>query len=179
VKAYRQYGLKDKVPLIGGGLLSDECLLRGMAPEDAVGNISALMWSATLTTPSARKNVDAYSAKYQKDPSYYAETNYSGAMWIDTAIQHVGGKVEDTEGLLRALRVVQLPNAPRGPMRLDSDQNVIQNIYVRQVEVQNGHARNTVIYTFHNISQFWTFPPDEFLKQPVYDRAYPPCRYCG
>jgi len=36
-----------------------------------------------------------------------------------------------------------------------------------------------VINTFHNVSQFWTFPPEEFLKQPVYDRTYPPCRYCG
>ena len=179
VRAYRQYGLKDKVPLIGGGLLSDESLLRGMAPEDAAGNISPLMWSAALATPSARKFVEAYTAKYQKDPSYYAETNYSGAMWIDTAVQSIAGKVEDREALLRALRGVQLPNAPRGPMRLDGDQNVIQNIYVRKVEVQNGHARNAVINTFHNVSQFWTFPPEEFLKQPVYDRAYPPCRYCG
>ena len=179
VKAYRQYGLKDRLPLIGGGLLSDESLLRGMDPEDAAGVITPLMWSAALSTPQARKFVEAYTAKYQKDPSYYAETNYSGAQWIDTAAQNVGGKVEDTEGFLRALRAVQLPNAPRGPMRLDGYQNVIQNIYVRKVEVRGGHATNSVINTFHNVSQFWTFPPEEFLTQPVYDRAYPPCRYCG
>jgi branched-chain amino acid transport system substrate-binding protein len=179
VKAYRQYGLKDKVPLIGGGVLMDESLLRGMAPEDAAGTITPLMWSAALATPQARKFVEAYTTKYQKDPSYYAETNYSGAQWIDTAAQQVGGKVEDKEGFLRALRAVQLPNAPRGPMRLDSYQNVIQNIYVRKVVVQGGHARNSVIQTFHNVSQFWTFKPEEFLKQPVYDRPYPPCKFCG
>ncbi len=178
-KAYRQYGLKDKLPLIGGGVLADESLLRGMAPEDAAGIITALMWSAGLSTPAAVKFVAAYTAKYQKDPSYYAETNYSGAMWIDVAVQQVGGKVEDKDALLRALRAVQLPNAPRGPMRLDSYQNVIHNIYVRKVEVQSGHARNSVIHTFHNVTQFWTFKPEEFLKQPVYDRPYPPCRFCG
>jgi branched-chain amino acid transport system substrate-binding protein len=75
VKAYRQYGLKDRVPLIGGGLLSDESLLRGMDPEDAAGVITPLMWSAALTTPQARKFVEAYTAKYHKDPSYYDETN--------------------------------------------------------------------------------------------------------
>jgi branched-chain amino acid transport system substrate-binding protein len=100
-------------------------------------------------------------------------------MWVEAAVQQVGGKVEDKEGFLRALRAVQLPNAPRGPMRLDSYQNIIQNVYIRKVDVQSGHARNSVIHTFHNVSQFWTFPPDEFLKQPVYDRGYPPCRYCG
>ncbi len=123
--------------------------------------------------------MEAYTAKYHKDPSYYAETNYSSAMWLDFAVQRVEGKVEDTERFLQALRSVQLPNAPRGPMRLDSYQNVIQNIYVRKVVVQAGHAVNSVIYTYHNVSQFWTFPPAEFLKQPVYSRDYPPCRYCG
>jgi branched-chain amino acid transport system substrate-binding protein len=177
IKAYRQYGLK--LPLIGGGLLTDESNLRGMAPEDAAGIITPLMWSAALSTPAATKFVAAYNAKYQKDPSYYAETNYSGAQWIDLAAQRVAGKVEDKEGFLRALRAVQLPNAPRGPMRLDEYQNVIQNIYVRKVEVQNGRARNSVIHTFHNVSQFWTFKPEEFLKQPVYDRPYPPCKSCG
>jgi branched-chain amino acid transport system substrate-binding protein len=178
-KAYRQYGLKGKIPLIGGGVLMDESLLRGMAPEDAEGTITPLMWAAGLTTPAAQKFVDVYRKKYQKDPSYYAETNYSAAQWIAAAAAAVGGKVEDKEGFLRALRAVQLPNAPRGPMRLDDFQNVIQNIYIRKVEVQNGHAVNSVIYTFHNVSQFWTFKPADFLKEPVYDRNYPSCRYCG
>jgi branched-chain amino acid transport system substrate-binding protein len=150
-----------------------------MDPADAEGTITALMWSAALPTPQAQRFVAAYRAKYQKDPSYYAETNYSGAQWIHAAAEHVDGKVEDREGFLRALRAVQLPNAPRGPMRLDEYQNVVQNIYVRKVEVRGGHAQNTVIYTFHNVSQFWTFSPAAFLAQPVYSRDYPPCRYCA
>ncbi len=179
VKAYRQYGLKDRVPLIGGGVLTDESLLRGMAAEDAVGITTALMWSAGLTTPPARKFVEAYVAKYHKDPSYYAETNYTEGMWLDAAVERAGGKVEDRTEFLRALGAVQLPNAPRGPIRLDSYRNPIQNIYVRKVENQNGHLINAVIHTFHNVSQFWTFPAAEFLKQPVYDRNVPACRYCG
>ncbi|TMI93116.1 MAG: ABC transporter substrate-binding protein [Bacillati bacterium ANGP1] len=179
VKAYRQYGLKDRLPLVGGGLLTDESNIRGMDLEDAAGIITPLMWSAALSTPQARKFVEAYTARYHKDPSYYAETNYSGAMWVEAAVQQLGGKVEDKEAFLRALRAVQLPNAPRGPMRLDAYQNVIQNVYVRKVDVQGGHAANAVIDTFHNVSQFWKFPPEEFLRQPVYDRGYPPCRYCG
>ncbi len=178
-KAYRQYGLKGRIPLIGGGVLMDESLLRGMDPADAEGTITALMWSAALPTPQAQRFVAAYRAKYQKDPSYYAETNYSGAQWIHAAVEHIDGKVEDREGLLRALRAVQLPNAPRGPMRLDQYQNVVHNIYIRKVEVRGGHAQNTVIYTFHNVSQFWTFSPAAFLAQPVYSRDYPPCRYCA
>ncbi len=97
-KAYRQYGLKGRIPLIGGGVLMDESLLRGMDPADAEGTITALMWSAALPTPQAQRFVAAYRAKYQKDPSYYAETNYSGAQWIHAAVEHIDGKVEDREG---------------------------------------------------------------------------------
>jgi branched-chain amino acid transport system substrate-binding protein len=178
-KAYRQYGLKDKIPLIGGGLLSDESLLRSMAPEDATGIITCLHWAAGLTTPQARKFVAAFSAAYHKDPSYYAETNYTGGMWIDTAVGRIDGKVDDRAAFLHALLAVQLPNAPRGPVRLDMYHNPIQNEYVRRVDNENGHLVNTVLQTFHNVSQFWTFSPAEFLQQPVYDRNYPPCRYCG
>ena len=178
-KAYRQYGLKDRIPLIGGGLLSDESLLRSMAPGDATGIITCLHWAAGLTTPQARKFVAAFNAAYHKDPSYYAETNYTGGMWIDTAVARIDGKVDDRAAFLRALLAVQLPNAPRGPIRLDEYHNPIQNEYVRRVDNENGHLVNTVIQTFHNVSQFWTFPPAEFLQQPVYDRNYPSCRYCG
>ncbi len=178
-KAYHQYGLKDKLPLIGGPLLSDESLLRGMTPEDATGIISCLHWAAGLTTIAARKFVDAFNAKYKKDPSYYAETNYTGGLWIDDAVRRIDGKVEDRAAFLRAMLAVQLPNAPRGPMRLDGYHNPIQNEYVRKVELQNGRLVNTVIHTFHNVSQFWTFAPADFLKQPVYDRNYPPCTHCG
>jgi hypothetical protein len=28
------------------------------------------------------------------------------------------------------------------------------------------------------VSQFWKYKPDEFLKQPVYDRNVPACKHC-
>jgi branched-chain amino acid transport system substrate-binding protein len=35
-----------------------------------------------------------------------------------------------------------------------------------------------VVNTFPNVSQFWTYNPDEFLRNPVYGRDYPPCQFC-
>jgi len=35
-----------------------------------------------------------------------------------------------------------------------------------------------VIKTYPNVGQFWKYPKAEFLKQPVYSRDYPPCKYC-
>jgi branched-chain amino acid transport system substrate-binding protein len=36
----------------------------------------------------------------------------------------------------------------------------------------NGELQNTVIDTFPNVSQFWTYSPVEYLKQPLYSRGY-------
>ena len=32
--------------------------------------------------------------------------------------------------------------------------------------------------SFEKVSQFWNYKPEEYLKNPVYDRNFPPCKYC-
>ncbi len=55
---------------------------------------------------------------------------------------------------------------------------MIENIYVRRVDRVGGKLQNAVIYSFSNISQFWEYDPENFLKQPVYSRDFPPCKFC-
>lgn len=45
-----------------------------------------------------------------------------------------------------------------------------------KVEKVGGKLQNTVVHTYPTVSQFWTYKPDEFLKTPAYDRAYPPAK---
>jgi len=71
---------------------------------------------------------------------------------------------------------VELTDVPRGPMKLDAYLNPIQNIYIRRVERVGGELQNTVIYTYPNVSQFWKYKPEEYLKQPLYTRDYPPLK---
>jgi branched-chain amino acid transport system substrate-binding protein len=44
------------------------------------------------------------------------------------------------------------------------------------VERVGGELQNTVISTYPNVSQFWKYNPEEFLKQPVYSREFPPLK---
>ncbi|MCI3952603.1 MAG: Extracellular ligand-binding receptor, partial [Burkholderiales bacterium] len=37
---------------------------------------------------------------------------------------------------------------------------------------------NTVIKTYPDVSQFWKYGKEKFLKQPVYSRDFPPCKHC-
>jgi branched-chain amino acid transport system substrate-binding protein len=174
---YRDAGLLGRLPMIGGAVITDESIL-GNFGDEALGIVTPLMYSAALDTPANRRFVAEYRKRYGKVPSYFSETCYTSAHWINEAARMVGGKVEEREAFLAAFRKVEIPDAPRGPLKLDAWGNPIQNIYVRKVERKNGELQNTVIHTFPAVSQFWTYKPEEFLKQPVYSRDYPPCRHC-
>jgi branched-chain amino acid transport system substrate-binding protein len=176
-KQYQDAGLKARLPLVGGGTTFDEFVLPSLGDE-AIGGITPLIYSAALDIPANTRFVKEYRAKYGKVPSYFSETCYTSMRWINEAAQAVGGNVEDREPFLEALRKVEIADAPRGPIKLDAYGNPIQNIYVRKVEKIGGELWNTVIHTFPAVSQFWKYPPEEFLKQPVYSRDFPPCKHC-
>jgi branched-chain amino acid transport system substrate-binding protein len=176
-KQYQDAGLKARLPLLGGGTTFDEFVLPSLGDE-ALGGISALIYSAALDTPANKKFVSEYRKKYTKMPSYYSETMYTSARWINDAARAVGGEVENRERFLEALKKVEIPDAPRGPVKLDAHGNSIQNIYVRKVEKKDGELWNTVVHTYPAVSQFYKYKPEEFLKQPVYDRNFPACKHC-
>jgi len=176
-KQYQDAGLKARLPIIGGGTTFDEFVLPSLGDE-AIGAITPLIYSAAIDTPVNKRFVKEYKTKYGKIPSYYSETCYTVARWINEGAKAVGGNVEDREKFLAALKRVEIPDAPRGPVKLDARGNPIQNIYVRKVEKKDGELWNTVIHTFPAVSQFWKYKPEEFLKQPVYNRNYPVCKYC-
>src|SRR5437899_467720 len=176
-KQYQDAGLKAKLPLIGGGTTFDEFVLPSLGDE-AIGGMSPLIYSAALDTPINKKFVTEYRKKYGKVPSYFSETCYTSTRWINEAARAIGGDVESRDKFLEALRKVEIPDAPRGPVKLDSYGNPVQNIYIRKVEKKDGELWNTVIHTYPAVSQFWKYGAEDFLKQPVYDRNFPACKYC-
>jgi branched-chain amino acid transport system substrate-binding protein len=176
-KQFAEAGLRERLPLIGGGTFTDEHVLR-VQGDEVLGVITALHYSAVLETPANKKFAAAYEAKYKQVPSYYSEGAYVGGVVLKAALEASGGDIESVDKFLAAVRRVDLSDAPRGPMKFDDFGNPIQNIYVRKVEKVNGRLQNSVIHTFPNVSQFWTYKPDEYLKNPVYSRDYPPCKAC-
>ena len=176
-KEYAASGLRGRIPLIAGGTYTDEHVLPQLGDE-SIGVVSAHHYSAALDTPANRRFRAAFEKAYQRIPSFYSENCYTGARIISEALKGVGGMAEDRGPLMAALRRVEITDAPRGPVKMDGYGNPTQNIYIRKVERVDGKLQNTVIYTYPNVSQFWKYPPGEFLKQPVYSREFPVCKYC-
>ena len=173
MRQYKEYGLKDRIPLIGAGPTTDEHALPFMGDE-ALDVVTALHYSAALDTPANRAFASAYRARYGKLASYYAESMYSGGKWVTAAIDALDGRVEDRDALLKALQDAKPQGLPRGPVELDAYGNPIENVYVRRVERVNGELQNTVIHTFPRVSQFWKYDPAEYLRQPLYSRRFVP-----
>jgi branched-chain amino acid transport system substrate-binding protein len=169
MRQYQEFGLKGRVRLIGGGTTTDEHVLPFMGDE-AIGTITALHYSAALDTPVNKVFAESYRARYKKVPSYYSESMYTGGKWLVAAIEAIGGRVEDREALMDALRQAKPTGLPRGPVELDSYGNPIENVYIRRVDRVNGQLQNTVIDTFPRVSQFWTVDPAQYLSQPLYAR---------
>jgi len=176
-KQYADAGLKERIPLIGGGTFTDEHVLRTMGDE-VLGVVTALHYSAALQTPANKKFAAAYEARYKQVPSYYSEGMYVAGMALKAGLEATGGDIENAERFVNALRKVDLSDAPRGPIRFDDFGNPIQNVYVRKVEKVGERLGNTVIHTFPNVSQFGPYKADDYLKNPVYSRDFPPCRHC-
>ena len=153
-------------------------MLADVLPEvddRAVGLISkSLQYAAGIDTPENKAFVDAYAKKYRVLPAYFAESNYATGLWAKTAIEAVGGRVEDREAFLQAVRKATI-NAPRGRLRLDAYDNPIQNVYIFKVAKINhpilGNVKiNVPIKTYEAVSQFWTWKPEEYLARGPYKR---------
>jgi branched-chain amino acid transport system substrate-binding protein len=172
-----------KTPLIGGGTSYDEFVLPSMGDE-VLGHVSALQYSAALDTPRNREFVRKYREKYGKVPSYYSESNYTTAQMIHEVMKQTKGSWPGPEKFIQMITRLKL-DTPRGPVRFDDMRNPVQNIYIKKVEKKKMHGYdkdelwNTVIKTYPEVSQFWTYKKEEFLKQPVYSRDFPPCKFCN
>jgi branched-chain amino acid transport system substrate-binding protein len=175
VKQYKEYGLKAKIPLIGGGTTTDEHILPSMGDE-AIGVMTALHYSEAIDTPVNKKFSKAFRALAKKSASYYGEGPYTGMKWIIEALKTIKGNAENRDNFIDVLKNLVITDTPRGPIVIDKFGNPIENIYIRKVERVGGELQNTVVKVYPKVSQFWTYNPEEYLKQPLYTRDYPPLK---
>ena len=171
-KQVNEYGLKT--PMVGGMTAFDEVAVRNMG-DYALGSLSSCWYTAQLDNPINRRFVAAYRADNGYDPGQYASGTYLYGEVLFAAIEALKGRIEDKQTFIKALRAVRVDTL-RGPIAFDEYGNVVGNIYIRKVERKDGRLVNTPVYTYPNVSQFWTYDPKEFLKQPVYSRDWPPMK---
>ncbi|MGE4064786.1 MAG: penicillin-binding protein activator [Rhodospirillaceae bacterium] len=174
VQQYASFGLKGKIPLLGAQNTIDQSVIRTMGAE-CEGIISAAHFAEGADLPATQAFVKAYSARYDnKIPSLYGFTHYIGAMWIAKAINTINGKIEDRDLFLDTVMKTDLPESPLGkPVRLDAYGNPVYDVFIRRVtRTKDGKYVNAPIDTYPQVSQFWKYDPEAFMKQPPYSRDF-------
>jgi branched-chain amino acid transport system substrate-binding protein len=170
LRAYADIGMKT--PLVGGWTAMDDALLKSLGDE-AVGVYSAVYYSASYDSGTNRRFVADMQKDYGVLPGGYASGMYIGGQCVEAALKIAGDAVSDGTAFAEALHKVSLTDTPRGPFTIDKYGNVVGTVFVRKCEKKDGKLVNTVIKTYPNVSQFWTYNEEEFLKNPVYSRDWP------
>jgi branched-chain amino acid transport system substrate-binding protein len=174
LRQFIEYGLEDKLQPVGGMTALDEAVLRNMGDE-ALGIVTACWYSAELDNEINKQFASSFRKQFSYDPGFYAAATYVDAAVLEAALKNVGGKIEDKDAFMAALRATKVDTV-RGPVRFDEFGNVVGNVYIRQVTRKDGRLVNSVIKTYPDVSQFWTYDPKQFLANPVYSRDFPPAK---
>jgi branched-chain amino acid transport system substrate-binding protein len=175
LRQFVDYGLKDKMQVIGGMTALDEAVLRNMGDE-ALDIVTTCWYSAELDAKPNQIFAPAFRKEFKYDPGFYAASTYVNGAVLEAAVKAVNGKVEDRPAFMAALRATNVDTA-RGPVRFDDLGNVVGNVYLRKVTRKDGRLVNSVFKTYPDVSQFWTYGKEAFLANPVYSRDYPPAKY--
>src|SRR6476620_2686535 len=176
LKQYSEFGLKGKVAVLGNTTSTDEGILRVMGDE-GVGVITGGWYAAGLDTPDNKKFVAGINEAYKHEPGFYTAGPYTALLIIEEALKTTGGKTADAAAFLKAMQDIRLTHGPIGPVRLDEYGTPVLDIHIRKVERVNGKLTNTIVKTYPQVSQFWTFDPKQFIQQPVFSRDFPPSKY--
>jgi branched-chain amino acid transport system substrate-binding protein len=173
IQQYAGFGLKAKTPLLAAMNGTDQSVIRTLG-EECEGIISPAHFAEGSDNPVTQKFSKDYEAKYGKIPSLYGFSMYSGMMWIDAALKKMGGKVEDREAFIDTVLKTELDGSPLGKsVKLDAYGNPIYDVYIRKVVKRaDGKYWNVPTTTYPNVSQFWKYDPETYMKQPPYSRTF-------
>jgi branched-chain amino acid transport system substrate-binding protein len=151
---------KSGIKLIGTGDVTDDDQLNGMG-DAVLGMITSGPYSAAHPGEVNKAFVAAFEkANPGMRPNFMAVFGYDGMNLVYQALTKDKGDADGT-ALVAAMKGMSW-ESPRGPVMIDPDtRDIVQNIYIRKVEQQNGALYNV---------EFATIP---MMKDPAKAAAKP------
>ena len=149
IKQYQQAGLQGEIALYTVFTVDSIALpnLQKAGMSGVLGSLNTQFWGPDLDTPQNRKFVSGFKEAYGRYPSFYAAQSYDTIFLIKSAVEAVGGNMDDMDGMRAAMMKADFPSV-RGPFRYGNNHFPIQNFYLRQVvEDADGVWTTTVVDT--------------------------------
>ena len=149
IKDYAGANLGASIPLWGPGFLTD-------GVEQAVGAAgngvkTVLHYADDLDNPENKVFRAAFNDAYKVYPDVYAVQGWDAMQLIEHGLKAVGGDVGKRDEFGVAMSKASF-KSPRGPFRLSSSHNPIQNFYLRELKDGNNVLVKTVATEFPDLT---------------------------
>jgi branched-chain amino acid transport system substrate-binding protein len=160
------YASRSKLPVLdisgvmtGGAVISEE-------KDAALGVIANQPWSSAADNPANAAFMKAWAAKYPgRYPSADSAMGWGSGQIVQAALDKVKGNVENTDAFLQALYDTNM-TIPKGPVKLDSNHDVIENIYMYEIVKAGDRYDQKLLDTYKDVSSAWDRSPDEIAHFP-------------
>jgi branched-chain amino acid transport system substrate-binding protein len=145
IKDYAAAGLKTSIPLWGPGFLTD-------GVESAVGSAgdgvkTVLHYADDVDNPENKKFRADYQAAYNTGADVYAVQGWDAAQLLDVGLKAVGGDVSKRDAMNAAMSKASF-KSPRGPLKISTANNPIQNFYLRELKSGKNVLVKTAVAEF-------------------------------
>ncbi|MDY7577189.1 ABC transporter substrate-binding protein [Herbaspirillum sp. RTI4] len=130
VKQYAAAGMDAKIVRVMPAYDADQQMISNGDLIAGVANTG--QWSSDLPNEQNRVFVSSFVKEYGHQPSMFSAQAYDAAMLIDSAVKAVGGKMDNKEALIAAMKSANFKSI-RGNFKFAANHYPIQNQYARVV----------------------------------------------
>ncbi len=142
VKDYAAAGLKDSIPLVGAGFLTDGTLeAQGAAAQ---GLLTTLHYADGLETEKDKAFRLGYAKAYKMQPDVYAMQGYDAAQMLGIGLAANKGDKSNRKALVAAIAKAKV-DSPRGTFTLSPSHNPVQDIYLREVKGNVNQVQSVAV----------------------------------
>lgn len=130
VKDYAAAGLRNSIPLVGAGFLTDGTL---EAQGDAAQGLeTTLHYADGLEVAKDKAFRPAFKKAANRDADVYAVQGYDAGQLLAAGLDAVRGDTKARKELVAAMEKAEI-DSPRGKFTLSKAHNPVQDIYLRKV----------------------------------------------
>ncbi len=130
MKDYAAAKLNEKVQLWGPGFLTDGVEKAAGPAGDGVK--TALHYVESLDNAENKKFIADYTAAFKKAPDVYAVQGWDSMQLLRIGLDAAGGDVKKRKEMFAAMSKAEF-KSPRGPFKLGTSHNPVQNFYLREL----------------------------------------------
>jgi branched-chain amino acid transport system substrate-binding protein len=157
IKAVNDLGVRQA----GIGVISTQDLL----PDEELPRMGdaplGIITSGTYSTAGERPANTAFLAAWKREyadsaiPNFLSVDVWDGMAAVFDLIKATQGKFTADEAMA-FFKTWKNPDSPRGPIMIDPEtRDIVQNVYIRRVERQNGKLANVEIATIPMVKDPW------------------------